>query len=627
LAGTTLDAALAWAARGFRVFPLGVGGKKPALADVDWKTLATTDEARIRELWGTRRYNVGVRCEGLLVVDIDVKDGKHGLESYAALGPQPRTLVVKTGSGGYHVYFHAPPTANTAGELGQGVDTRGPDGYVIAPGSIVNGRAYTLEVDAEIAEAPAALLSRLSAPRERQDPLPVVELDSEAAIARATEYLITDAPTATEGEGGDHVTFRVAAVLKDYGVSEASAFDLMAEFWNELCSPPWPLDELKAKVENAYRYGALAPGAASLEVYTAGLDIDPPRYNRPAVKWFRHGDDWQGSVSWLYYETLPTTGLALLVAPTGGGKTFLVMHLAHTLATGRRFFGVEPEERGGTLLLMGEGAGGVSKRMAALGEKDRLPIYACRCGVLGVTGAVTALEAEIRVMAADMLDHHGVALRLVVLDTLSASGILDDENDNAKAAKALKALEDLAMRLGVLLLITHHPTKTGGVERGAGAIRANVDVILEIQREGRNTVRHLEITKAREAETRPLGAFTLNPVVLGLDAKGREVKSCVVSTVVGVSRVVAAPVHADLFIQSVENALASKPTRVEGQLVVELLHVEDEFREGFTGNRTNRAIDKAFKDARTWAESTGAVRMVDYNGRVYFSPLSAALAA
>jgi hypothetical protein len=54
----------------------------------------------------------------------------------------------RNAGGGLHLYFTAPPVwvmVNTIGFLGPGVDVRAPGrtsgGYVIGPGSVIDGRA------------------------------------------------------------------------------------------------------------------------------------------------------------------------------------------------------------------------------------------------------------------------------------------------------------------------------------------------------------------------------------------------------------------------------------------------------------------------------------------------------
>jgi hypothetical protein len=76
-----LDHALAWAARGFRIFPILPGDKVPP-KDLRWKEEATTNPAKITAWWTFEpRYNYGVAAgEGTLILDVDAS--KNG---YAAL--------------------------------------------------------------------------------------------------------------------------------------------------------------------------------------------------------------------------------------------------------------------------------------------------------------------------------------------------------------------------------------------------------------------------------------------------------------------------------------------------------------------------------------------------------------
>lgn len=177
---TILDAALAYAARGWPVFPCSSGGstaKRPltenGLHD------ASTDPDVIRAWW--RRWPeamiglpTGARL-GAFVVDLDPKDDATceallaALEDHVgvALG-DPVTAV--TQSGGWHLYFRWPA-------FGEGeeirnrsklvpkvsIDVRGEGGYVIAPPSVLEGERRYVWLGREdgqrgLTDAPPALV-------------------------------------------------------------------------------------------------------------------------------------------------------------------------------------------------------------------------------------------------------------------------------------------------------------------------------------------------------------------------------------------------------------------------------------------------------------------------------------
>lgn len=178
-----LSAALVIAARGWPVFPLKPGGKRPAITA--WEQRATTDPARIQRCWTHAPYSIGVATgpARLLVIDLDtpkdagdkptlpwseraVRDGADVLAWLAGAHGQPYpadTFTVRTGRGGAHLYFSpAGNTAfrNTAGDsargLGWKVDTRAAGGYAVGPGSVVNSRPYTAICGAAAAPLPLA---------------------------------------------------------------------------------------------------------------------------------------------------------------------------------------------------------------------------------------------------------------------------------------------------------------------------------------------------------------------------------------------------------------------------------------------------------------------------------------
>ncbi|MYR45674.1 bifunctional DNA primase/polymerase [Streptomyces sp. SID5910] len=222
-----LSAALAAAARGWPVFPLRPGTKRPALhgetacprtgpcsdGHRKWEQRATTDPDRIRAAWSRAPFNVGIATgpSGLLVVDLDVPkdnssgDAPGGATTFRALCERtgqavPHTRTVRTASGGQHLYFTAPAAVrlpNTAGTLAPRVDTRAWGGYVVAAGSLVDGSRYETVGPALLRPLPGWLKTLLVPPHPINRP-PVAAPASgrrrpyvDAALARETAAVTT----------------------------------------------------------------------------------------------------------------------------------------------------------------------------------------------------------------------------------------------------------------------------------------------------------------------------------------------------------------------------------------------------------------------------------------------------
>ncbi|MFY1657688.1 bifunctional DNA primase/polymerase [Micromonospora sp. WMMD1274] len=225
-----LTAALGHAERGWHVFPLRPDDKRPAFPDhtaddctgrdprcrtghVGWEARATTDPDRIRRAWTARPYGIGLACgpSRLMVVDLDTRKdgtaGPTGLDTLADLATAygaviDATYTVTTGRGGTHLYYRhpegGPALRNTAGTLGPMVDTRAHGGYVVAAGSTVAGRPYTVDLDTDPAPLPAWLAELLApAPLPPQRPV-VVDLGTgraggyvRAAVAREVDRVTT----------------------------------------------------------------------------------------------------------------------------------------------------------------------------------------------------------------------------------------------------------------------------------------------------------------------------------------------------------------------------------------------------------------------------------------------------
>lgn len=140
--------ALALAARGFKVFPITPRAKAPPLIK-DWQRRATTDPEIIKQFWlATPEANIGVHCEGLIVIDVDPrKGGEESFRELDRLNGFPPTLESRTPSGGRHLFYRLPEghpgVPNSVGTLGAGLDVRSTGGYVVGPGSVIAAGEYS----------------------------------------------------------------------------------------------------------------------------------------------------------------------------------------------------------------------------------------------------------------------------------------------------------------------------------------------------------------------------------------------------------------------------------------------------------------------------------------------------
>ncbi|WP_326598074.1 bifunctional DNA primase/polymerase [Streptomyces sp. NBC_01803] len=233
-----LAAAMASAERGWPVFPLRPGDKRPAgHAEADcpgtgrcsaghlkWEQRATTDPDLIRAAWTARPYNIGIATgpAGLLVIDLDKpknqNDMPDGMTTFKALCERagqaiPTTHRIRTASGGQHLYFANPVGVHlrsTAGKLGRLIDTRAHGGYVVSAGSMAQGGAYEVIDPAPVVPLPHWLIDALMPRCKKARPVPAAL--TTGANRYATAALRNEkANVATAPEGTRNATLLRAA--------------------------------------------------------------------------------------------------------------------------------------------------------------------------------------------------------------------------------------------------------------------------------------------------------------------------------------------------------------------------------------------------------------------------------
>lgn len=134
---------------GFKVFPLATGRKVPLIKA--WQREASDDLDTITA-WAAEwpKANIGVAtgaASGVIVIDVDTKNGKDGHATLAVLAKQGKELppspIAITPSGGRHLYIRAVPGIRNVVEIqggrgiGAGIDIRADGGYIVAPPSIL----------------------------------------------------------------------------------------------------------------------------------------------------------------------------------------------------------------------------------------------------------------------------------------------------------------------------------------------------------------------------------------------------------------------------------------------------------------------------------------------------------
>lgn len=542
------------------VFPIEPGGKQPL---VKWSRDSTNDPDQIRR-WHSQwpDCNWGLDCgkSGLLALDIDVKEGKTGdlslLDLQQRHGPLP-SVTNHTPTGGNHIIMRCPPgqpvPRTTSEHLGPGLDTRGAGGYVVLVGQ-VGGRPYTwAHGEAELPMLPdwlGALIGERRAPVEQ---IPVVDLDHSLSIAQAVQYLQTTAP-AVEKQRGDSRTVDVAGKLKDFGISEPLALDLMLEYYNPRCLPPWDADELQRKIHSGYTYlvehrpGQLSPAVmipdefeeqqieamAQRLVEAAAGGLQPLSQDAEEASFlsFAEMTSQPPTASWLVKGYLDRNSFGMIFGDPASMKSFLAIDLGVSLAAGLPdWHGHLIKAAGPVFYICGEGRAGIGKRLRVRKnalpdeiDKEQVPFFTSTAPVHGTEAdSVAAMIKKIEKLAT----KHGTPL-LVIVDTLARNFGTGDENSQKDMGLFIRNMDALRTRLNCTVLLIHHSglaDKNRG--RGASALRAALD--WEYKVEGKDEEpRTFTNTKPKDYEAPPALTFRKEVVATGWnDDDGEAITSVV----------------------------------------------------------------------------------------------------
>ena len=248
--------------KGFSVLPLRSNNKIPCSAH--GVNDAQNTEEYVNQTWTDKSTkNVGISCVNMLVIDVDVKNG-DGLDELAEmereLGKLDPKAIVKTPSGGLHLYFRKPSDDIVGqthiafrGKKTQ-IDLRTGNQYVVAPPSVINGNSYTWEVEPSsfdnLSDLPQAWLDilpkRKVEVKKRHEPIILATVapgDVQKVQERCWKYISKEIHPAIQGQGGQKQMFSIMnTIFNGFALSREDGFPVLMKY-NEYCQPPWDMSD------------------------------------------------------------------------------------------------------------------------------------------------------------------------------------------------------------------------------------------------------------------------------------------------------------------------------------------------------------------------------------------------
>lgn len=264
--------------------------------------------------------------------------------------------------------------------------------------------------------------------------------------------------------------------------------------------------ESPSENDNLFPDGKASANSRTLDIITlqdaAGGALD--HQNRPLVKGLLD----QGTLSVLYGDS-------------NTGKTFVATDMAHAIASGRPWGGLKTSKCA-VLYVAAEGGNGVRKRSLALTSRypteSAVARFYLRLSNINLLRADQDLEPLIRTVR-----QLGEPVGLIVIDTLSRAMAGGDENASTDMGVIVKNFDRIREATGAHVMVVHHTGKDKAKgARGHSILRAALDTEIEVA-DGKITV-----TKQRDIDKAFGVAFTLRPVVVGVDQEGDTVTSCTI---------------------------------------------------------------------------------------------------
>jgi putative DNA primase/helicase len=259
MSATARGEAAEYRRRGWSPIPIKEQSKEPNLVELEpyLNRTATTEELN-SWAWSGVGIVTG-RLSGVLVLDVDSAEGEAFLRKHG----HPPTPMVRTASGGLHVYFkHPDHDVKTRLRPAPGLDIKASGGYVVAPPSIgENGKPYEWILspeEAELADPPEWLMSIV---RSRLFKRPAGPVEDRIPKGERNKALAS-----------------IAGTMRRRGMGEAEILAALAVTNAQRCQPPLETEEVEKIAASVARYEP-ADNVVHISVNGHGRAQPPQGYN------------------------------------------------------------------------------------------------------------------------------------------------------------------------------------------------------------------------------------------------------------------------------------------------------------------------------------------------------------
>lgn len=329
-----------------------------------WRDKASNDPKQIQqwqEFFRERIQLWGAPCgpeNGIVVLDVDVKNGQNGLETIQSMGLHlPETWYQQTPSGGYHFFFQFDPNRNPGNKVKflPGLDFRSVGGWAAV---------YNLNTDKPLAPMPDWIWEHCEKKKKELSPTSTIVQVSPEIGMEIFNSALDEIRNAAPGESNNTLNvqaYLVGQLVAAGGVTREYAEQELFKAGKERGKPDY---ECHATIKSGLDGGLKNPKTFDLPK-SGPIPVIPIQSPIPDVPGVR--DRWTPRFmtrSELFnfsnlrkqqlFEDWSTEDIHLTSADGGTGKTTLKLYEAICLALNEPFLGFQCLSPGRTLFITGE---------------------------------------------------------------------------------------------------------------------------------------------------------------------------------------------------------------------------------------------------------------------------------